>query len=340
MEMIGLDVLKLFFAMCVVAIHTYLAEALPEPAPFWITQSLLRLAVPFFFTASGFLLGKKLHEQDQRPSEVIGCYIKKWLPLMLFVELINGLPELLVAYFQKGTEPLELLASFAHHLLCYPYGAMWFVQACSIGAILLYPFLKKKKWNLALCVGALLYGWALLCNNYYFLAHTFQLDQYVQFYMRAFLSGRNGVFVGFFYLALGIKTYEWHLKNKRIGILRGGLAGFAVLYLFEIFLLRERDFLDDRALYLTHAALAPLMVLCAARMRPFISQRRAVWMRKASIWIYFSHRFILRMEWILCSFVIGKELGETADFALVIFISMVSFVLVQRKRDACSASYF
>lgn len=321
----GLDVFKLFFAVCVVAIHTYAIEGLPASAYFWITQGVFRLAIPFFFVTSGFLLGKKLREQKKEPAAVIHRYIKGLLPPLLCVGIVNGIFELLLRRLRYGTDFRSLMIRFVKAFVFYPYGAMWYVQACIIGVLILYPFLKKGRLNPALLLGALLYGWALLCNNYYFLAEGSGLSVYVDSYMDAFMSARNGVFVGFFYLALGIKTYEWHQKDLKAWKLKWGLIGLAVIYLLEIYLLKDRGYLDDRAMYLTQIALAPVMVLCILRMKIPISASTSVLLRKASVWIYFSHRLIYVLGRIVCFLTFGGELRGVSAMLIVMVISLLVF---------------
>ena len=330
----ALDACKLFFAVCVVAIHTYATNVLPEPVDFWITQSVFRLAVPFFFVASGFMLGKKLHGEGRNLESTLTQYIKKLLPPLLWVGTANGLLELLLQHLRNGTDIRSAATQFAKHFFFYPYGAMWYVQASIIGALLLYPFLKRKKLNRALVVGALLYGWALLCNNYYFAAQASGLDGIVDAYMTAFISARNGVFVGFFWLALGVKTCEWHRRAWSHRVLIPSLAVFAALYLIEIYLLKGQSYLDDRALYITQIGLIPAGVLGILNLKLPIARRTSVLMRKASTWIYFFHRLfyvLCRIVWYLA---FAADWRGAGAFIVVMAMSTAAFCAVYVKNRA------
>lgn len=321
----GLDVFKLFFAVCVVAIHTYLTDALPEPAAFWIQQSVFRLAVPFFFVASGFLLGKKLHGKDETPWPVLRGFIGRLIPPLLCIGTANGLLELLLGRLRQGTIKRSMLVRFVKNMLFYPYGAMWYIYACIVGALLLYPFLKRRKLGHALLIGALLYVWALLCNNYYFAAQGLGIDRWVKRYMELFVSGRNGLFVGAFWLALGIGTYEWHRADGKTWPLKLGLAVCWILYLAEIYLLKEKPYLDDRALYIMQIPLVPLIVLNVLKLRLPITRAASLLMRKASVWLYFSHRLIYilgRIPWYLA---FREEWRGMGAFIVVTAVSMATF---------------
>ncbi len=338
-----LDAFKLFFAVCVVAIHTYALDGLPQTVAFWLTQGVFRLAVPFFFVVSGFLLGRKLYGQGQGVSATLRRYTVRLLWPLLFVGGANAVLELISQRLQYGRSLRYLAWLFFRHILFYPYGAMWFVQACIVGAWLLYPFLKRKKTDAALLVGALLYGWALLCNNYYFVAQAVGWNGAVDLYMNLFITARNGVFVGFFFLALGIKV--WELYSADIGADRSwqhrgrkcrciALAGIILLYGVEIYWTRNCAYLDDRALYLTHILLIPMLLLCIVDIKLPISDSAAIRMQRASEWMYFSHRFLYGLGGLLCILKFGTEWRGPCAFAEVLAVSAVSFVLVVYLRRA------
>lgn len=329
-----LDALKLFFALCVVAIHTYATEGLPESVAFGIQQSIFRLAVPFFFVTSGFFLGRKLSDGEAQVFPVLKRYVRRLLPPLAIVGISNGALELLLQYLRKGSVTRDMISSFVRHLFFYPYGAMWYVLACVVGALLLYPFLKRKTLKRALLIGALLYVWALLCNNYYFAAERLGIDGWVRRYMDLFISGRNGVFVGFFCLALGIRTYEWHRSARGSFPTEWGLAICCALYLAEIYLLKDRSYLDDRALYVMQIPLVPLLVLCAAKPR-FSAAQAAVRMRRASTWLYFSHRLVYVLGRILRQLAFRRDWRGVESFFTVSAVCLATFAaweVIRRRR--------
>ena len=100
-------------------------------------------------------------------------------------------------------------------LLFYPPGAMWFLSACISGILFLYPFLKLRKINTALFIGFFLYLFAMTCNTYFYtVKDNFLLSNFIGLYIKLFKSARNGLFVGFFYLSIGIKCYEIYKKQN------------------------------------------------------------------------------------------------------------------------------
>lgn len=324
-----LDVLRLLFAVCVVAVHTHALESWPESWNFWITQAVFRLAVPFFFVTSGFFLGRKLYGQNQETFSVIRGYTRHLLYPLVCVEGANAVIELLTRRLVYGSSLIGLAGHFVKHVLFYPYGAMWFVQACIMGAWILFPFLKRGKIDVALLVSGILYSWALLCNNYYFLAEDLGLAGTVNTYMNLFISARNGVFVGPFFLALGIKTWECYSLRADLRWGRFLFAVAVVLYVAEIYATRFLNYLDDRALYVTQALLVPLLIYNVADIRIPLSDGSAVRMQKASQWLYYSHRLVYALGGLLCILITGNQWRGPGAFLTVLTIETMGFFVME-----------
>lgn len=323
----ALDGFKLFFALCVIAIHTDALAGRKSPITFWINQGIFRLAVPFFFVASGFLLGRKIYGQEQELSTAISGYTGRLVLPLLCVGGANAVLELFLQWLQYGRSLRYLADQFIRHILFYPYGAMWFVQACIVGAWLLYPFLKRKKLNSAIALGMLLYGWALLCNNYFFVAQAAGLDRAVDAYMSLFISARNGLFMGFLFLALGIKTWEFYRADCSLRVLQTILTAVVLLYAAEIYMTQNRTYLDDRSLYLAHTVLIPIMLLCILKVEVSTRGSVAVRMRKASIWLYYSHRFMYGFGRLICFLAFGTQWKGPGAFVVVFAMCAVTFAV-------------
>ena len=52
----GLDLFRIFAALMVIAIHTSPLASFHDSADFFLTRILARIAVPFFFMVTGFIL--------------------------------------------------------------------------------------------------------------------------------------------------------------------------------------------------------------------------------------------------------------------------------------------
>lgn len=90
-----IDIAKFIFCLCIVAIHTELTLCIPDPAGYMINKAICRVAVPFFFLASGFFFQKnlcrKVDYKNENPSlraSVISYSSRLFKPLVFF-EAIN-----------------------------------------------------------------------------------------------------------------------------------------------------------------------------------------------------------------------------------------------------------
>lgn len=293
----SIDFLKFFFCLCIIAIHSDAFAGVGPTANFYITQSIFRLAVPFFFVASGFFLGKKI---SRRPNDIDVCYkryIKRMFVPLLFFSAINiVLESVKMSGYMNG--PM-IFKEIMKHVVFYPWGALWFVQACIVGIIFLYPFVARKKIRYAIALGFFLYVWALLCNNYFFIAKDTVLEPYVRVFMNVFISARNGIFVGFVYLAIGFGLGA----NPKINtspqktLLWSTLC--MALYLIEITLLKNRSSMDDSALYISQLLLVPLILFYGTQMSLPIHPQKCLMLRNFSVGMYLLHRPILSIMDIL-----------------------------------------
>lgn len=301
----GIDIFKFFFAVCIVVLHTEALDFLPYTANYMITKVLLRAAVPYFFIASGFFLGKKLiASSKEQYAGIIRAYCLRMLKPLVFFEIIS------LAYYgfvhlYKGMGLAYTILDLGKSILFYPYGALWYVQACIIGALLLYPFLKRDRLKLAIAIGLPLYGFALLANNYSFLIANTPLLKIVEAYLVYFISARNGLFTGFLLLAIGILCSRIHQEGKPFR--KALLPGCFVLYIAEILFIYMANPtpLDDGALYITHLFFIPVLFLATLRFNPPIPAEKAVLLRNLSTGIYFLHRpvlyvsgFVLSIGWL------------------------------------------
>lgn len=143
-----IDLVKLFFALCIVAIHTNLLQQFSDNVNWYVTHLVFRLGVPFFFVVSGFFFGKKfLYRQDKL--DQCKKYCHRLLPGFTFFGLIG-----LVVYTARliiSSDQMWLL-KVVRHAIFYPPGAMWYVAA-SMLAVMLIGLLWKRKIALLILAG-------------------------------------------------------------------------------------------------------------------------------------------------------------------------------------------
>ena len=291
------DVMKLIFCMCVIGIHTNVLKMLPDIPAYFILKGVLRLAVPYFFVASGFFLGKRIYATGDI-SNSIKTYIVRLLKPYIVFETISLLQNAFLM-FRAGKTVRSILRFTVKSLLFYPQGSLWFIWASIIAACLIFPFLKRNWLNFAMTIGLLLYTFAIICNNYYFVICGTWMESIVKIYLQYFISPRNGIFTGFIFIVLGLQCerfyrYKLQFFNKRMWLYMLTIVMYFV-YLCEIAFVWywSYDTVDDGSLYILHILFIPCLFFLTLYIPIHITAKSAVLCRNLSTGMYFLHRPIM-----------------------------------------------
>lgn len=312
------DYFKFFFALCIVAIHT----------PLWggaVYPLLLRLAVPYFFVASGFFVGLKVYCRSKVNWYAI---IRRLLVKLLIFEPIS-ISLILLYQSRNGYTFYESISIVVKHIIFYPYGALWYIQALIIAFLIISWAIKYKKLTSLLVLSLLGYFVALIMNNYYFLIVDCRgAKELVDNLLEVIISPRNGLFVGLLFVLIGMKVAEYKnmfIQNKRIIILL-----FCISYVFlviESFALENLPSNDDGGLYLLYVVVVPLLFAITIS----ISRRlpNSVLLRNLSTSIYLMHRPLLMILYPvlggICVGPVSPELLYVLTVGICIVVSLVIF---------------
>lgn len=320
------DYCKFLFALCIVGIHAnILSDTIVYPL-------LFRIAVPYFFVASGFFVGNKYYNADNGDFK-LGIMITRLLTKLIVFEPIS-IVLISIQLYRQGLQCHDMLTEITRHILFYPYGALWYIQALIVALLICIPLLKylRVKWIL---LGAFLfYLFALLCNNYYFLSKILNIDKFIDNYLEIFVSPRNGIFVGLLYVSSGIAIakYKKILQLLKPQFLFLTIILFGVL-VFEANCLKYQEFADDRGLYLTYVFYVPsLFILTASRYGD--SLPLASLLRKLSISIYLLHRPILMVLISVSVNIFGDRVTPYWAFIITTLISISISLFVYRYKQS------
>lgn len=311
-----IDIFKLIFAIGIVAIHCNIFDN--NGMISWLTlHGIFRLGVPFFFCVSGFLLYEKLLNTEN-DKEYIKKYIKRlFIPLIFW--LIINIPIKLFEYKSNGI--LLIVIKLFRLLIFYPWGAMWYVLALIVSILLVYPLYKRDKLKLAVIIGSILYIFALLCNNYYFIIENTFVQKIVDIYLFITTSARNGIFEGFYFVSVGIyinkMIYDKKINNKTNLIV---LIFSYILLILEIILIKNYNHKDDHSLFVMYIILIPSLIVF---LQKYSLKMNTKILRNYSSGIYFCHRFILGVITI-CSSILNIKLSSLFIF----FITMTIIILL------------
>ena len=198
--------MKFVMAIVVVAIHTRPEWSFNSSLVKEIFESIYSIAVPFFFMASGFLLFRKISlPLDKEGEKRIKTYIKRIVKLYLIWTLIY-LPLSIYGFYLDGMPILKSIAVFFRNILLigenYMSWPLWYLLALIVAVGIIYILLKirvPENWIVVISVIMAIIGLGLdYCKE------NSILQPVTDMYFSVFQKTRNGFFVGFLYVALGL----------------------------------------------------------------------------------------------------------------------------------------
>ncbi|CAH8770348.1 serine racemase VanT catalytic subunit [Paenibacillus dendritiformis] len=219
----GLDRFKIVAALLVIAIHTGPLMSYSSYADFMLTGIAARVAVPFFFIASGFLFFRKLTGEASRDRALLHRFMLR-IGLLYAVSIVLYLP--LNGYAGYFAEEFNLLSLLRDLVFNGTFYHLWYLPALILGTYITYFLYRTLPLQGMLAAAGLLYIAGLLGDSYY--GVTEQLPV-----LRAAYAGmftwfdytRNGLFFAPLYIALGAWTAARSVR------LRSAAAGTGLLLL-------------------------------------------------------------------------------------------------------------
>jgi serine/alanine racemase len=321
----AVDFVKFILAISVLFIHFQPLRDFSQMAHHLSADTLARLAVPFFFMSTGFLSQDALMEASLLKRRLVKIF-KLWLIWSLIY-----LPYRLIGMaFNQLSLTEDLIILFKDIVLQGVFIHLWYLPAVMFSLIALYLLLKKMSIQSILFVSFILFVIGSFADAY---TGLFQQSPtiygYIEFYLDFFITSRNGLFFGLFFVALGyyIQVSKVHHRFKS-----SHLFGWFILSLFILFgellvLLSISQPFD----FNMRLGLIPSVVLLFmwSLQTPFVPEweeswehdvkiplfqnKDATWYRLMSSMIYFSHFFIhfilmAFLSYFNLSFLIGHSL--------------------------------
>lgn len=331
---IGIDYFRVIAAYLVITIHTSPLSSVNGTADFMLTRIIARVAVPFFFMASGFFLFPKTEAAELRPDKRM-AFLKK-TAILYAIAILTYLPLNMISGTTKEWEHLpNLLKDLFFDGTFYH---LWYLPAAIIGATITWILLSKLKTGQAFAVSLFLYIIGLFGDSYYGIADKIPVAK--GFYSVLFQFSdytRNGLFFAPVFFMLGALLAR---KSKRyqIKLYLIGLSVSVVLMLAEGLILHGFGVQRHDSMYIM---LIPSMV--------FLFQILLSWkggnlksLRNLSLFIYLIHPAIIvvvrglakvtRLQWLLIDNSVVHFLAVSiGSFAAAVMLIMLLNVRYTQK---------
>ena len=234
----GIDLFKFIMAVAVVAIHTHPLENCTNSDLIKIYEIIVNMAVPFFFLASGYLLGMKIswsYAENLDDTNRIIKQLKKSIQMYLIWTAIY-LPLAIYHFISSKTIPIKAALIYIRGFLFigeqYNSWPLWYLLSTIYALLIIYLLFKLKKATennlilLSVTASIVSIGLTELVNYEGNLSFALQSIQKLIVY--SISSGR--IFRGMIYIPIGML-----LANKKASFSSGAsslalISGFVVAF--------------------------------------------------------------------------------------------------------------
>lgn len=313
-----IDILKFICAIFVVGIHSHIMSDVDNDVQWYIMHMFFRIAVPFFFIASGFLFGKKVLKNKKGLKDITTKQIKRLIIPFIFWLLVS-LPYVIMT--TTGDNVIVVILKIVRKAIFYPWGALWFILALIVAIIMEYYFLKNGKLKNAIFLSIILYIIALLGNSYYFILEGTPFKWLMDAYRTICVTTRNGIFEAFPIFTIGVymatkENLIEKIKNSKLIFL---FIFMILVQIFEVTFIRNCNYIDDHSLFITTIIIAPIILMFCIKYKNIkLKHINNKILRNLSTGIYFMHAPIINY---MSSII--PQLDNWAIFLITIFLTQI-----------------
>ncbi len=283
----------------------------------FITADVLgRIAVPFFFMATGFLLAQRKGDGYFFGIDHVKKYVYRILKLYIIWTAIY-LPVIIYKNIIDSGEGLRygILTSIRDFIFVGSYGHLWYLPATAVGVAAVFFLTEKigERWSGILLFFLFLAG--LLAQSYYGLLEIWTgggglVWDALRLLKKIMVTSRNGIFFGSFFIYMGgwtARRYrEIHLDTWMIWF---GAAISVMLLGCEEVWLQRLEFVREGDMYVMLVPSAFFLLMASLRIS---LKKDMVFWRKMSMNMYFIHLYF--------KFIYRQFLGEYNESGWRVFL--------------------
>ena len=320
----SLDLMKFICSVLVVMIHiTPFGEY--EFLNFVIHNYVARIAVPYFFVTSGFLLFRKTSNDDFNINYTFK-YVLRLLRMYLIWSVVYFYLNYRIIINDERGSLHGILIYIRDFIFVGSYGGLWYLNA-TIFSVTLISILIKKKCSLRLIIllAGILYILGLFDQSWFGLITPLrQIPEFwfgLRLLQKVIVTTRNGLFEGFLFVGFGMMFAFNLIKITR----KKALWGFIISMLFmfiETIVVRHFNLAKQQDMYLF---LVPVTFFLFDLVLHMEIKERKIYsiLRVLSVLIFYIHVWII--------FIVNESFdylnidvnSTTLKFILVIFLSIL-----------------
>lgn len=282
----GVDVVKLFAAVMVLALHSN--ETYNEYVPSMFTHVFCQLAVPFFFLSSGYLFAMGL--ENTVPCTRLKTSVVKLVKLYAFWGFLILGPFMVYDYFTmpkyEDADSLYIALILFRRFFVAGVGPYWYLLALLLCFLCIYPLRNKIR---ILAVVAVLSICLSICYDSYRreLATTVPMEALFTCFDFLYSCKNNFIMLGLPFTIAGylIRKLKFHVSAR---------TAWLCVILFTVIITAEFMFQNDfPRKSIAYIFQSVCLFFAALSWNINIPKERAKQVRALSSFIYFSHWMVL-----------------------------------------------
>lgn len=328
----SIDFFRLIASLFVVFIHTGVFYSINPDFNAFFIHGVVRVAVPFFFMATGFFQHRMFDPQDPDAKTRFKSFLRQTLKIYLVWSVIYFSIDLLWLTYRTGNTA-DALKLYAWNLVFVnSHFHLWYFLALIWSSLIIRGLRRFLSLQWILALTALLYGLGLFGDSWYGLISNAQLKSWVDAYLYLFETTRNGLFFAPLLMGMGLWIAE-HPSKLRLRHAFILTLLFYGLFLGEVYLLLFYTKPKEYNLYLLLVPTAYFLFVTLLNWR-FPWKLNGAWIRDYSFNLYLIH------PWIIFLIDQGNRHSKTNSplrFVLVYLISgglALGMVALKRRNSA------
>lgn len=322
----SLDILKISLAYLVMLRHigqSYFGDF--SVFRMIITNTISPIAVPIFFTISGFLFFRKMPDIKR-----LRMQINRILILYLVWSVIY-LPWTIRGYMKSEVSLIDSCIDYIQNALFNGTSyQLWYLPALAFALATVYFLSRRFSTGKMLVLSCILYFFGCMTDTYNFWFSDIQ--KLVDIYRTVFVTTRNGLFFGIIFVFIGKLIADYETRLKKYKELFTMILGVAVIGLaFESYFLIVIHNKTVINMNFMAVPLAAVVVALATLIGKRIQVRRAVMFRRMSTIIFCIHPWIMNaLEFVFAHINFSFNVYMKAGI-IIIIATTLSYVLVKLR---------
>lgn len=334
----AIDLTKFICSILVVAIHIqpFGNNVNFRFLNYGIQNYLARIAVPFFFVTSGFLLYRKTVFENfsiEKPLK----YVLKLFRLYVIWSLIY-LPLNIKTFISGEKGVIHFLLEYVRNFIFTgSYTQLWYLNATIFAVVLITILLLKHivPKKIIICA-AVFYFFGLFAQSYFGIIEPLRnsmpnLWNILKLFSKVIVTTRNGLFEGFLFVGIGMFFAFYH--EKFLNCNRGRvIAGFVISMLLmfgETVILKYFNFVRARDMYLFLVP-ATIFLFCIVYNLHLKDNKIYQYLRILSSLIFYMHLWIFKIvNYILKKLNVDFENSMLCFMFTIIIIIICSVIMIK-----------